>query len=88
MCHTWGGGAVLQSKKWILQHDSQSIVLTFTLIPVLVASFTAANRLSYLGLNDTVNAQSMILPVKKRSKLIIMINILQSGVSLDRTKYL
>ena len=36
----------------------------FTLIPVLVASFTAANRLSYLGLNDTVNAQSIILPEK------------------------
>lgn len=37
----------------------------FTLIPVLVASFTAASRLSYLGLNDTVNAQSIILPKKK-----------------------
>ena len=36
----------------------------FTLIPVLVASFTAANKLSYLGLKDTVNAQSIILPEK------------------------
>ena len=34
----------------------------FTLIPVFVASFTAARRLSYLGLNDTVNAQSIIRP--------------------------
>jgi len=37
------------------------------LIPVLVASFTAASRLSYLGLNDTVNAQSIILPEKQQN---------------------
>lgn len=39
----------------------------FTLIPVLVASFTAASRLSYLGLKDTVNAQSIILPEKQKT---------------------
>ena len=38
------------------------ILLTFTLMPVFVASLTAASRLSYFGLNETVNAQSMILP--------------------------
>lgn len=31
-------------------------------MPVFVASLTAASRLSYFGLNETVNAQSMILP--------------------------
>lgn len=40
-----------------------------TCIPVLVASFTASNSLSYFGLNVTVKAQSIILPVgsKKHS---------------------
>lgn len=34
----------------------------YTFIPVLVASFTASNSLSYFGLNVTVKAQSMIRP--------------------------
>lgn len=33
-----------------------------SLIPVLVESLTASNSLSYLGLNATVNALSIILP--------------------------
>lgn len=48
----------------------------FTLIPVLVASFTAARRLSYLGLNDTVNAQSIILPKKNIKKILINLQLL------------
>lgn len=40
-----------------------------TFIPVLVASFTASNSLSYFGLNVTVKAQSIIRPESNRSQL-------------------
>lgn len=53
------------------------IFMYFTLIPVLVASFTAARRLSYLGLNDTVKAQSIILPKKNIKKILINLQLLQ-----------
>lgn len=52
------------------------IFMYFTLIPVLVASFTAARRLSYLGLNDTVKAQSIILPKKNIKKILINLQLL------------
>lgn len=39
-----------------------NIITECTFIPVLVASFTACNSLSYFGLNVTVKAQSMIRP--------------------------
>lgn len=38
-----------------------------TFIPVLVASFTAFNNVSYLGLKVTVKAQSIILPERENS---------------------
>ena len=47
----------------------------FTLIPVFVASFTAARRLSYLGLNDTVNAQSIIRPEKNNAVKVMILRM-------------
>ena len=46
----------------ILHNYTTCMVLSNTFIPVLVASLTAFNKLSYLGLKATVNAQSIILP--------------------------
>lgn len=45
-----------------------------TFIPVLVASFTAFNNVSYLGLKVTVKAQSIILPERENSSLSLLIS--------------
>ena len=47
-------------------------------MPVFVASLTAASRLSYFGLNDTVNAESMILPGMKKFETYLL------SVTIDR----
>ena len=54
--------------KFLSVLNINSCIFKFTLIPVLVASFTAASKLSYLGLNDTVKALSIILPEKPKQK--------------------
>jgi len=43
-----------------ISHNLTSIPASLT--PVIVASFTHSNSLSYLGLKATVKAQSIILP--------------------------
>ncbi len=52
-----------------MSHNLTSIPAS--LIPVLVASFTANNRGSNLGLNATVNAQSIIWPLTYVPKSIL-----------------
>ena len=59
-------------------------VCVLTLIPVLVASFTAAMRLSYLGLKANVYAQSIMRPAKLIGKheqnalLMAILHVLES----------
>jgi hypothetical protein len=47
---------------------------THTFIPVLVASFTAVNSMSYLGLKVTVKAQSIILPAREGNPPLSLLN--------------
>jgi len=57
------------------------VCVRHTLIPVLVASFTASSSLSYFGLNVTVKAQSMIRPesTQRRKKTCFSFSIQTSA---------
>lgn len=54
------------SSKYVKWNGAYS---SHTFIPVLVASFTAFNNVSYLGLKVTVKAQSIILPERENSQV-------------------
>lgn len=56
-------GQSMRTLKIMLLNGTYS---THTFIPVLVASFTAFNNMSYLGLKVTVKAQSIILPEREK----------------------
>lgn len=54
-----------------------------TFIPVLVASFTAFNNISYLGLKVTVKAQSIILPEREKKIIFKLTELLTDVFALQ-----